>query len=576
MSARPLLTGDPAPFAAEVVGETLADGAALVQLSLVAARPSVPPPLALEWRWPLCDTACLWSTASGRNKGVPAAGWGPLQVRARATSEAPLLCAVSAGGENRLALACSEVLHAIELEAGVVEETGELACRLGLFAEPRAPAERFEVAVRIDRRSLRYEEALAAAAAWWAARPGCAPTPVPPLAREPMLSTWYSFHQGLEPAVVEAECRLARDLGMRAVIVDDGWQTLDAARGYAFAGDWQPERIPDLRGHIDRIHAAGLRALLWYAVPFVGVRSRAYRRFADRLLYRMGGDWGAAVLDPRHLEVREYLIGTWEKAMVDWDLDGLKLDFVDRFVMQPDSPREGGDLMEAVDRLLRDAMDRLRRVRADAIIEFRQPYIGPLMRRYGNVFRARDCPADLVRNKISVVDLRLIAGDTAVHGDMLMWHPDEPVESAALQLLAVLFAVPQISVRLDRLPPAHLAMLRHWLQVWRDNRELLLGGELTAVAPELGYPAVWGRRGDRLAAALYADLVLPVPEEVRRALVANATRGAAVALELAAAMRGRMRVRDTTGRVLVDEERTLAAGLHRIAVPPAGLLEIGA
>jgi alpha-galactosidase len=569
---RPLLVGDPAPFAAEVVEETLADGAVLVRLTLVATRAAVPPPIALEWRWPMWDAVCLWSTASGRDKGVHAAGWGPLRVRARATSEAPLVCAVSGAGENRMAIACGEVLRLVDIEAGVIEETAEIACRVALFGEPRAAADRFEVAVRIDRRAVRYEEALAAAAAWWAALPGCAPTPVPAAAREPMLSTWYSFHQELDPAAVEAECRLARDFGMRAVILDDGWQTLDTSRGYAFAGDWEPERIPDLRAHVDRIHAAGLKVMLWFSVPFVGVKSRAYRRFRDRLLHHMSDEWGAAVLDPRHDDVREYLIGTWERAMVDWDLDGLKLDFVDRFAMQADSPA-GGDLMEAVDRLLRDAMDRLRRVRPDALLEFRQPYIGPLMRRYGNMFRARDCPADLVKNKISVLDVRMLAGDTAVHSDMLMWHPDEPVESAALQLLAVLFAVPQISVRLGRLSTAHSAMLRHWLAVWRDNRDVLLTGELRAMSPELAYPAAWARRGAEMVAAVYADVVLPVPP-VRRALVANATRGDRVTLAFEETTAGRLRVRDTMGHIVTDEARNFAAGVQRISVPPAGLLEV--
>ncbi len=445
--------------------------------------------------------------------------------------------------------------------------------RVALFTEPGQVVDRFELSVRIDRRPDRYEEALAAAARWWASLPGCAPSPVPAAAREPMLSTWYSFHQELDAGAVEAECRLARDVGMTAVIIDDGWQTMDAGRGYAFTGDWQPERIPDLRGHIDRIHAAGMRALLWYSVPFVGVHSAAWQRFENRMLYVMP-ERGAGVLDPRHQEVREYLIATWEKAMIDWDLDGLKLDFVDRFVMKPESSRDGGDLMEAVDRLLGDAMDRLRRVRADAMVEFRQPYIGPLMRRYGNMFRANDCPADLVRNRIAVLDVRLLAGATAVHGDMLMWHPDEPVEAAALQLLAVLFAVPQISVRLDRLPREHLAMLRHWLELWQRHRDTLLDGQLGAASPELSYPAAWSRRGDEIVAALYADLGLEVPPDVRRALVVNATRGRAVALALAAPFAGRVEVRDTCGRVIADGERRLATGLHRIEVPPAGLVEV--
>jgi alpha-galactosidase len=568
---RPTLVGDPAPLSAELAEARLADGASLVTLRLAAERAVGPPPLSLVWRLRLTDGVCLWTTGAGRDKGLPP-DWAPLRLAARATTQAPLLCLVSGAGENRLTLACSDVLHLVELTAGVVEETGELELRASFFTEPGAVADGFELAVRIDRRPVRYEEALAAAARWWATLPGCAPSRVPAAAREPMLSTWYSFHQQLDPAAVEAECRRARDLGMTAVIIDDGWQTTDAGRGYAFTGDWQPERIPDLRGHVDRIHAAGMRALLWYSVPFVGMKSAAWRRFENRMLYVME-ERGAGVLDPRDDEVREYLISTWERAMVEWDLDGLKLDFVDRFVMKPESRREGGDLMEAVDRLLGEAMDRLRRVRADAIVEFRQPYIGPLMRRYGNMFRANDCPADQVRNRIAVLDLRLLAGDTAVHGDMLMWHPDEPVEAAALQLLAVLFAVPQISVRLDRLPADHLAMLRHWLAVWRAHRDTILDGELGAASPELNYPAAWSRRGEELVAALYADVVLELPD-VRRALVVNATRNRAVALALAAPVEGRVEVRDTTGRLVADGPRRLAAGVQRIEVPPAGMLEV--
>ena len=58
----------------------------------------------------------------------------------------------------------------------------------------------------------------------------------------------------------------------------------------------------------------------------------------------------------------------------------------------------------------------------------------PITRLIGNIFRAADCPADHVRNRLSVVDVRLLCGETACHGDMLMWHPSEPVEAAALQV----------------------------------------------------------------------------------------------------------------------------------------------
>ena len=48
----------------------------------------------------------------------------------------------------------------------------------------------------------------------------------------------------------------------------------------------------------------------------------------------------------------------------------------------------------------------LRRVKPDVMIEFRQPYIGPLMRKYGNMFRAGDAPNAAVDNRVRTVDRR--------------------------------------------------------------------------------------------------------------------------------------------------------------------------
>ena len=58
-------------------------------------------------------------------------------------------------------------------------------------------------------------------------------------------------------------------------------------------------------------------------------------------------------------------------------------------------------------------------------------------------------------DRIRTIDVRLLAGNTAVHADMLMWNYAEPVETAALQLLNVLFSVPQVSVRLEAVPAEH-------------------------------------------------------------------------------------------------------------------------
>lgn len=583
------ILGDTTPFAARLDRRELAPGVEAWDLVLDAPSPAAPKPVTLEWSEPLVDAVAIWTTAAGRAKAL-APEWSPASaVTSKATAQAPIACVVSASGANRVCAASSDGLHESQLEVGVVEETAELRFRLTSWLDAPSPATQARVTVRVDRRrDVRYEQALADAAAWWAALPGYAPTAVPEAAREAMYSTWYSFHQRLEPALVEEQCRLARELGCGAVIIDDGWQTLDESRGYAYCGDWEPERIPDLRGHVDRLHALGMKVMLWYAVPWIGTKSRAFTKLRDRLLYVHEG-LSAGVLDPRYPEVREHVIATYERAMRAYDLDGLKLDFVDRFKLPKggeSAARPGRDFEspeEAVDALLGEVVTRLRKIRPDVLVEFRQTYVGPLMRKYGNMFRAADCPADHVRNRVSTVDVRLLAGDTAVHADMLMWHAEEPVESAALQLLAVLFSVPQISVRLDRLPADHVAMLRFWLSFWRARRHVLLDGALRAEGPEHNYPLVRARDGRDEVCVAYAPVVVEIDRELDvgagsgEIAIVNATRRPGVVVDTPRASGGpvRVRVHDAVGRVVSDGDVRFSRGVARLDVPAAGVALIG-
>ena len=58
----------------------------------------------------------------------------------------------------------------------------------------------------------------------------------------------------------------------------------------------------------------------------------------------------------------------------------------------PGDGRDITDLEVAIDVLMKEILRRVRRARPDVLIEFRQSYTGPLMRTYGNLFRAGDCP----------------------------------------------------------------------------------------------------------------------------------------------------------------------------------------
>ncbi|GCE22895.1 hypothetical protein [Dictyobacter kobayashii] len=326
-----------------------------------------------------------------------------------------------------------------------------------------------------------------------------------------------------------------------------------------------------------------------------GKESKVWSRFENRLLYTIER-LGAGVLDPRYPEVREYLIQLYEKALLEWDLDGFKLDFVDAFRAEPRFPqnpaapasvavrpitagedgRDEQSIDKAVDRLLTDVMARLKALKPDILIEFRQSYVGPLMRKYGNMFRAGDCPYEFITNRVRTLDIRLLCGETAAHADMLMWHPDEPAEVVALQLINVLFSVPQISVLLDKIPAAHLEVVRYWLTFWRQQRDVLLDGTLMPSHPEVLYPTVSAATKQKHLIVSYLDNVLPIPASLPPELIIiNGTLGQRLVLDVTEDSGPRqLHIYDCRGNSVEQRELTLSAGLHALTVPPAGLVTL--
>jgi alpha-galactosidase len=267
---------------------------------------------------------------------------------------------------------------------------------------------------------------------------------------------------------------------MDTVIGDDGWQTDDNSRGYAYCGDWEVAegKIPDMKDFVDRIHATGMKIMIWYSVPFVGLHSKNYERFKDMLMDHTGNMRDYWSMDPRYKEVRDFLVDTYAKAVKDWKLDGLKLDFIDSFQLhgkslEYDARRDYQSLEEAIDALMTEVKEALTAINPEILIEFRQTYVGPAIRKYGNMLRVGDCPADAMLNRQDVVNLRLTSGETAVHSDMIMWHSDACVEAAAMQLVSVLFSVPQISMKIAKLREEHKKMLGFYLSIFDVLDELI-------------------------------------------------------------------------------------------------------
>lgn len=528
--------------------------------------------VSVSWQRPMLDYMYCWTPERRLSRQVRPDWSG--ETPSMVSQNCPVSCIFDGRSRSRYTWALDECQKLVFCKNGVIEENGEM------FFSFRLPLRQYTavccatVTLRIDERDLTFAEALGEVARWWEKDCGIVPAPVPGAAKDPVYSFWYSFHQNVIAAEVEKECRRAKALGFDICIIDDGWQTDDNSRGYAFCGDWEacPAKIPDMAAHVKAVHDIGMKYILWYSVPFVGYQSKHYKEFEGKYLYQVER-LNCAVLDPRYKEVREYLTGIYLKALNEWDLDGFKLDFIDQWHYSPDMApcdpaKDIPDLFDAADRFMLDTINALRAVKPDILLEFRQSYIGPHMRSYGNMFRAGDCPNDYISNRVSVFDLRMLMGDSAVHSDMLMWHPDEKPETAALQIISVLFGVLQYSAKLEKMEPRTYEMSRFWLNFVKKHRRLLLESPLEVYEPHLLYTWAKAANDDESIAVAYAADKCLAPDVRKTIYLVNGAMSDRILCELEG--RFALHILDCCGEEISHEEKNFS-GITALDVPAGGM-----
>lgn len=485
-------------------------------LKLVFAPGDEPKQYSVIWEQEQIDTCSLWSPHASFTRNIRP-DWGMCKQPSRLASGMPIMAVYSKTDENRGCIALSDPSISSEIFVGVVEENACLRFQINLFTQKCAQMDEYELIIRIDRRKIPVARAIKDVKTWWTDI-GFKPMRAAENASLPMYSTWYSFHQHTIPDEIIKECRLAKALGMDSVIVDDGWQTDDNSRGYGFCGDWEiaSAKIPDMKAFVDEIHALGMKFIIWFSVPFVGIHSKAYEKFKGMYLKSRAG-MDAYVLDPRFKVVRDYLCGIYCDYVKRFGWDGLKLDFIDSFVLTDESPKnyESMDVVsveKGLEMLLEQVCTELKKINPDIMIEFRQSYVGPSISKYASFFRVTDCPNDPFINKTHSLDLRLTSEGTPVHSDMIMWHRDETPEAVAYQLLATLFAVPQISVRFDNISSEQYKVLENYLGFWKKHRDVLLNGELELQDFNAGFSMARSKKDGQSVAALYQNVAYTVTE----------------------------------------------------------------
>jgi alpha-galactosidase len=153
--------------------------------------------------------------------------------------------------------------------------------------------------------------------------------PAPDSAFAPIWCGW-GYGRQFTPAQIYGALPVVKKLGFGWVTLDDGWQTAE--------GDWflVRDKFPagdrDMRAMVDKFHAEGFRAQLWWAPLAADPDTELLKRHPEMLLLNADGSrqqiswwdsWYLCPADPATIEYHRKLV---VKFLKDWDYDGLKLD----------------------------------------------------------------------------------------------------------------------------------------------------------------------------------------------------------------------------------------------------------
>ena len=449
------------------------------------AKAELPPAVRLEHVMEQRDVQFRWDSY---RHSVPIPWLEPYgDLLASTISLTPVYAWISQTDRNRLTVSLSEAIRPTLYSAYETDKPGsQLHNVVTFFSRGGEPLADYEAVIRFDFRDLPFWRTVAEGADWVASFPGQQGRTPPREAYEPYWNSWYGYHIGYTADDILAEAKIAKELGVKTIMYDMGWDRHGSTNSSSFAacGDWRPDPqdFPDLKANVAAVHALGLKAMLWLGPALMGKDAKNVSRFKEMLLNKSPTICGTCYsLDPAFPEVREFLTRTIVDGFKDWDIDGWKIDFIQDF-----RGRDG-----AVRGWLEDVHDRVAAVKPNAMFEYMMAYAGLMCQRAATQIRAGDCPCDAVCNREQTVRLRLLCGGRcAVLADMFTWSVEEAPEACALQMIATLHAVPMLGMRLTELTEGQKRMVRHYLDFARAHADTLYRGEFRPHGAAAGYPLI--------------------------------------------------------------------------------------
>jgi len=324
--------------------------------------------------------------------------------------------------------------------------------------------------------------------------------PAPNSAFDPIWCAW-GYGRPFTPKQVEDALPIVKKLGFTWVGVDDGWQSSD--------GDWQlvsakfPNGDADMKALVNKIHAGGFRAQLWWAPLAAKPDSELVKSHPEELLLNADGskqrisywnDWYLCPADPAVIEHHRKLV---VKMFKEWGYDGLKLDGQHMNAVPPcynpaHRHARPEDAVEALPRFFQMIFETARSIQPDALVEW--------------------CPCGTAFNFYTLPHLNMsVASDPhnswqvrtkgktlkALHGDAIAYFGDHVELSDQRQdfastvgiggVVGTNFTWPPGSAQRNRLDltPDKEQLFQKWIALYKDK--MLSRGEYLGALYDIGF-----------------------------------------------------------------------------------------
>jgi alpha-galactosidase len=314
----------------------------------------------------------------------------------------------------------------------------------------------------------------------------------------PIWCAW-GYGRKIKPSQIYNALPIVKKLGFTWVTLDDGWQTAQ--------GDWflQPQKFPngdaDMRALVDKIHAEGFKAQLWWAPLAADPGTELVRKHPEWLLLNADGSkqkisyWNSWYLCPADPAVVEYHKAIVVKAMKVWGFDGLKLDGQHMNGAPPcynpahkhSRPEES---VEGMPKFFKAIYDTARGVKPEALVEF-----CPCGTAYSfftlpflNMSVASD-PESAWQVRTKGKTLKALQGDSVAYfGDHVDMTKDDFASTVGVGgVVGTNFTWPEGSAERKRndLTPAREQNFEKWIRIYKEK--MLPRGEYLGGLYDIGF-----------------------------------------------------------------------------------------